>query len=139
MKARQRGSMSLEMAIMAPAVVAIIALTIFGGRYALATQTVNAAAAAAARAASIERSADAATSAASTNAAATLSNQDLQCVTTQVDVDTSGFASEVGQAATIQAAVTCEVSMAGLVGMPGSLTLTASATSPLDKYRERQK
>ena len=139
MKVGERGSVALEMAIVAPALLGVIALMIFGGRYALATQTVNAAAAGAARAASIERTSAAAKSAASATAIATLSNQDLRCVSTQVDVDTSGFTTEVGQAATIQATVTCEVSMAGLVGMPGSLTLTASATSPLDMYRERGK
>jgi Flp pilus assembly protein TadG len=139
MKAGERGSMSLEMAIMAPAIVAIIVLTIFGGRYALATQTVNAAAASAARAASIERSSGAAKSAAAANASATLSNQDLQCASSQVVVDTSGFSTPVGQAAMVEARVTCVVSMAGLVGMPGSLTLTSTATSPLDNFRERGK
>ncbi len=137
--AGERGSMSLEMAIMAPAVVAIIGLIIFGGRYALATQTVNAAAASAARAASIERSAGDARSSAASNAAATLSNEGLQCASTQVAVDTSGFATAVGQASTVRATVTCVVDMAGLVGMPGTLTLTAAATSPLDMYREREK
>lgn len=139
MRMGERGSAALEMAVVAPALLGIIALMIFGGRYALATQTVNAAAAAAARAASIERTAGTAKSSAAATAAATLSNQDLRCVSTQVDVDTSGFATEVGQAAMVEVSVTCAVSMAGLVGMPGSLTLSATASSPLDIYRERSK
>ncbi|MBA3019659.1 TadE family protein [Propionicimonas sp.] len=138
MKAGERGSAALEMAIVAPAILAVIALMIFAGRYALATQTVNAAAASAARAASIERTASAAKSSAAATASATLLNQDLRCASTQVDVDTSGFATAVGQAAMVRATVTCDVSMAGLIGMPGSLSLTASATSPLDNFRERK-
>jgi Flp pilus assembly protein TadG len=138
MRTRERGSVALEMAIVAPAILAVVALMIFAGRYALATQTVNAAAASAARAASIERTAAAAKSSAASTAAATLLNQDLRCVSTQVDVDTSGFATEVGQAAMVRATVTCDVSMAGLIGMPGSLTLSGSATSPLDTFRERK-
>lgn len=139
MRVGERGSAALEMAVVAPAILGIIALMIFGGRYALATQTVNAAASAAARAASIERTAGAAKSSAAATAAATLSNQDLRCLSTQVDVDTSGFETAVGQAAMVEVSVTCEVSMAGLVGMPGSLTLSSAALSPLDMYRERSK
>lgn len=137
MKELQRGSMSLEMAIMAPAVVLLVGLIVFSGRYALATQSVNAAAASAARAASIERTPSAAKTAARSNAVATLSNQDLECASTVVDVDSSGFSTPVGQAASVEVRVTCVVSMAGLIGMPGSISLTSVAISPLDMYRER--
>lgn len=137
---QERGSTALEMAILAPALLSFLLLIVFGGRYALATQSVNAAAAASARAASIERNATAAKSSATTTAAATLANQAISCLTVQTNTDTAGFRTDPGTAASITVTVTCELSLAGLtlIGVPGSMTITASSSSPLDTYRERQ-
>ena len=109
-----------------------------GGRVALSHQAVESAAADAARAASISRTQGQAASNAETAAAASLSSQNLRCVSTSVSIDTAGFASPVGTPASVGATVTCQVDLAGLLpGLPGSMTISATMRSPLDTYRER--
>jgi hypothetical protein len=68
-----------------------------------------------------------------------LAEQDLQCSSVQVDVETAGFAVPVGLPAHVRATVTCVVRLSDLAlpGFPGSRTVTATAVSPLDTYRER--
>ena len=68
-----------------------VALIILAGRVAIATQAVDSAATAAARTASIARTAGAADATARTAAAASLAEQSLQCVSSSVTVDTTGF------------------------------------------------
>lgn len=136
---RERGSATLEAVILAPALLALVALVVFGGRVVVAKQGVEAAAAQAARSASIARTAGAAQGLAEGAAAATLANQDLRCVASSVTVDTSGFAAPVGTQAQISATVTCTVDLADLLlaGAPGTRVVRATMTSPLDTYRER--
>jgi len=99
---------------------------------------VESAAADAARAASISRTQGQAASNAEAAAAASLSSQNLRCVSTSVTVDTAGFASPVGTPASVGATVNCQVDLAGLLpGLPGSMTISATMRSPLDTYRER--
>ena len=135
----ETGSIPLERAILAPAGLLIISVVIFAGRVALAHQSLDGAAASAAREASISRTQPAANSAATAAAAQTLTQQGLDCATTSVSVDTTGFASPAGTPATISATVTCVVPLADLAipGIPGSMTITGNASSPLDTYRER--
>lgn len=135
----ERGSVSLELAILGPALMMFVVLLIVGGRIALAGQAVQAAADEAARQASIARTQAQATATANTAAALSLSQQDLNCATTRIDVDTTGFAIAAGASAQVQATVTCVVDLADVAvpGVPGSHTMTATATSPIDTYRER--
>jgi Flp pilus assembly protein TadG len=136
---RERGSASIEAAVGLPAFLLFVALIIGAGRVAIARQGVEAAAAEAARSASIERTQAGATHAADSAAAATLANQHLPCVTTQISVDTSGFAVPVGTPATVTATVTCVVNLADISvpGLPGTLSISATMGSPLDTYRGR--
>ena len=130
----ERGSSVVEVVILAPALGMFVALIIAGGRVALSHQ----AAADAARAASISRTQGQAASNAEAAAAASLSSQNLRCVSTSVSIDTAGFASPVGTPASVGATVTCQVDLAGLLpGLPGSMTISATMRSPLDTYRER--
>lgn len=137
--ARDAGSASIELAILAPAVLAMFVAVLIGGRTNLARQSVEAAAFDAARTASLERTAGAAQAQASAAAFATLAGQGLHCSSTTVAVSTDGFAVPVGQPATVTATVTCRLSYAdiALPGMPGGAILTYSFESPLDKYRSR--
>ena len=139
MSASERGSATLEAVIVAPALLALVALIVFGGRVVIAKQGVEAAAAQAARSASIARSAGQAQGLAEASAAATLANQNLRCVNRSVAVDTSGFAAAVGTDAQVAATVTCTVDLADLLlaGAPGVRVISATMTSPLDTYRER--
>lgn len=131
--------MTIELVILGPAMVAFIALIVFGARVALAHQAVQVAANDAARAASIERTQGEAETASAAGAAASLHSQDLSCGGGHADVDTSGFGAELGETGTVRATVKCQVSMGALAmpGIPGSMDISASATSPIDAYRER--
>ena len=136
---RERGSAAIEAAVGVPAFMLFVALIIIAGRVAIATQAVQASASEAARVASIARTQGAAADAAKSAAASSLANQNLRCVRTAVSVDTAGFATPVGTPATIGAVVSCTVNLSDLSvpGVPGTRTVTAAASSPLDTYRER--
>ncbi|WP_232422876.1 TadE/TadG family type IV pilus assembly protein [Cellulosimicrobium cellulans] len=129
----------IEAVIGVPAVIFFIGLIIAAGRMAVAEQAVDAAAAEAARAASIARTQVQANEDAMTWASASLANQGLQCTSRNVEVDTGGFAAPPGTPASVSATVTCVVRLSDLAvpGLPGSRTITATMTSPIDTYRER--
>jgi Flp pilus assembly protein TadG len=133
------GSIVLELVVLAPAFTLIVAMLVFAGRVALASHAVAQAADEAARAASIARTQPEANRTAAAAARATLSQQHLDCITTQVGLDTSGFGQPVGTPANVGATVTCVVRLSDLAvpGVPGSRTVTATGSSPLDTYRER--
>lgn len=135
----ERGSVTLEAVILIPAFLLFVALVIAAGRVAVARQGVQTAAAEAARQASIARTAGEAITKAQAGARQTLADQQLQCLSSSVVTDTSGFAAPVGTPASVSATVTCQVDLAGVAipGLPGSLTITASFQSPLDTFRGR--
>jgi Flp pilus assembly protein TadG len=135
----ERGSAAIETAIGVPAFLLFIALIIGAGRVAIARQAVEAAATEGARSASVARTRSVADHEGSTSAAATLANQKLQCVTIQIVADTSEFSSPVGTAATVRVTVTCVVNLSDVAipGLPGTLPITATMSSPLDLYRGR--
>jgi Flp pilus assembly protein TadG len=139
MRRPERGSAAIETAIGVPAFVLFIALIIGAGRIAIARQSIEAAAAEGARSASIARTQSAADHDAAASAAATLDNQQLQCATTLVVVDTSDFARPVGTPGVVSVTVTCVVNLSDVAipGLPGTLPITRTMTSPLDTYRGR--
>lgn len=132
------GSTVIEVVILAPALALFLGLIIAGGRLAVAHQAVEAAAAQAARAASIARTQDEGLTAAQSAATPALGAQGLNCVASEVTVDVAGFATPAGTPASVGATVTCQVSLADtLPGLPGSVGVTATVRSALDTYRER--
>lgn len=134
-----RGSATVELVLIAPALLALLALTVLAGRIVLAGGTVEQVAAAGARAASLARTPAAAASAANAAVRQILGEQRLQCATVTVAVDTSGFGVPLGQPATVAVEVSCQVQLADLTvsGFPGTRTLSDRAVSPLDPYRGR--
>ena len=136
---RERGSATLELAIITPALLLVLGLVVVGGRVQVASGALEHAAATAAREASLMRTGAAAQAAATAAAARELDGQDLRCAATSTTVDTSGLARRVGQPATVAVTLTCTVSFADLAlpGLPGARILTATATSPLDRFRAR--
>lgn len=136
---KDRGSASVETVIIAPAFVLFIGLLVFAARMGMAHQSVEAAAFEAARSASLARTATEARAASQAGASATLANQSLRCQSTNVSVDLAGFAAPIGTAGSVQATVTCvvDLSSVSLPGVPGTRVVTATATSPIDTYRER--
>lgn len=137
--ARDRGSVTLEVAILAPVLILLVGAVIVVGRIQVAAGAVEQAARTAAREASLARDSDSARAAALTAADRELATSGIECATSTVAVDTGGFAAPLGQPAVVRVQVTCTVSMTDLAipGLPGSRTMTADAASPLDAFRSR--
>lgn len=134
----EKGSAAVEAVIGVPVFVLLILLAIMGGRVALAKQAVTAAAADAARAASLARDADRARSVALNAATFSLANQQLTCLDTTVTVNTTALRRPAGTPGEVSATVACTLQLADL-GLPGtaSRTIAATVTSPIDTFRER--
>ncbi len=134
-----RGSTTLELVVWAPGLLLMIGLLIVAGRVNSANAAVEQAAVDAARTASSARSAAGARDMARASAEKTLAAQGLQCTTTTVVLDTSGFGTRPGQSATVTATVTCPVRLSDLSvpGLPGTRTVSHTATSSIDTFRER--
>lgn len=135
----ERGSATLELVIMAPLLLLFLSVMIFGGRVALAGQAVQQAADEAARVASIARTQEEADQTAAKAARDTLDQQNLDCTIVQVHVNTAGFNAPLGQDSSVTATVSCPVRVGDLAipGLPGTRTVTATAVSPIDTWRER--
>ena len=135
----ERGSATIEAVIIVPALMLFVALLVAAGRVQLAHQSVDAAAAEAARAASISRTANEAQTRATVSGTQALANQGLRCASTSVTVDTVGFAVPVGTPATVSATINCVVALddVALPGLAGTITVEATVRSPLDTYRGR--
>jgi Flp pilus assembly protein TadG len=135
----QRGSAAVEITMLVPALLLTLGLIVVGGRVWFARTTVNEAANAAARAASLARVASEAAAAGRSAGAESLATGGLRCTSTTVEVSTAAFGVPVGTPATLTARVSCEVGFGDLVlpGLPGAIDLQASAASALDTYRSR--
>ena len=133
----ERGSVSIELVLLAPALLLLLSFAVVAGRTQIAESAVAEAARAAAREASLARSSDAAVAAAGAEQA--LRDQDLHCQSMTVKIDTAGFQAPPSQPADVTVTVSCVVGMADLLapGLPGSVTVEASFTSPIDAFRER--
>lgn len=135
----ERGSASLELVIVVPAVVAVIALLTAGWRLWSVRSQVREAAAAGARAATLARSGAEAEQAASAAIDADLETVGSSCTGPTVGIDVSAFSAPPGQGGDVGVDVTCEVPFTDLlIPMPGALTVEGHAGSRLDSFRERQ-
>jgi hypothetical protein len=134
----ERGSESVELAILLPVALLVLAMLVIGARIALASDRISGVAGIAARDASLARSATAAQQTAIASATEALADRDLHCADVQVTVDTSGFNSAPGAPASVTVAVACTVDLSdvGVAGLPGSRTLRDTASSPLDPARD---
>ncbi len=133
------GSAAIEAAVILPSLIMFLCLAIAGGRIVTSGSKIDAAAEDAAREASIHRTATAAQGAAHSAAAESLNDQGITCASTSVNVNTGGLSVPVGQVGTVTATVTCTVNLSDLLlpGVPGARTLTSTATSVVDQYRQR--
>ncbi len=129
-----RGSVSVEMAVLVlPLAVVMAVFAIFCFRLAGTRLDLNATASAAARAASLARSPQAARTAATDAARANLADHDRTCTPLTVDVDTSDFR-RGGQVAVT---ISCTLTTADLTGLalPGTLTGSSTAHAVIDTHR----
>lgn len=118
--------------------VPLVAVVIFMGRYGLADNTVQSAAAAAARDASLSGS-DSDAIPHATQAAQLALAGNVSCLSLSVVIGGDGLHTALGQTGTVTATITCRISTADLSFplIPGSLTITETAASPVDPYRQR--
>ena len=134
------GASAIEAVLIVPLVMVFASLIWAGYRISVAEDAVSQAAGAAARAATISRTAAEARGDARDVASSSLSTSGLECTSTSVDVDTTGFSVAVGQPASVRVSVSCRAPLEDLLvpGLSGSRLLQASATSPLDRFRTRR-
>lgn len=128
-----RGSMSVEMTTLVfPVTVVMVVFLLGAWQLSLARLDVHTAAAAAARAASLQPSPALADTAARETAAAVLADAGRACTDLDVDVDVSAF----GHGGHIEVTVTCHVATGDLTGLqaPGSAPTSASARAPIDTF-----
>lgn len=125
---------SLELVIITPVLLVMLLLVVGFGRLTHGRQLVEQAASAAARAGTLDSTPAQASVDARQAAHDVLDQAGVSCSKFDVNVDTSQFAPG-GQ---VSVTVTCTTSLSdlGLVGFPGSKTLSASAASPLEQFRE---
>lgn len=128
-----RGSVAVETAVVAPALVALLLLVVFAGRVSQADGDVRRAASEAARAASLRQHPADAEATATEVAASNLSTSGVACRTLETGVDTSEF----HPGGTVTVTVRCTASMrdVSLLGVPGSRTFVANSIQVIDRYR----
>ena len=127
------GSSTAEAALLTPLLVAVLLLVVLCGRLVTAKMDLQAAASAAARSASIARSDTAARAEADRTARETLAARGVTCQQVSVTVATGGL--RPGGAVTVTVACTVPLADLALLAVPGSRTVQATATSPVDVWR----
>lgn len=134
---RDAGSTTLEVAILTPALILVLGAMIVVGRVQLAAGAVEHAAAVAAREASLARTTSVATAAAQSAVDRELAATD--CSASSVTVDATGLSAPIGQPATVSVTVRCDIDLSDLAipVLPGTRTLTGSAISSVDTWRQR--
>lgn len=133
-RAADAGFASLELVILFPVLVLIVLLVVGFGRLSHGKDLVQQAASAAARAATLDSNPIQASSDARQAAHDVLDQAGVSCSSFTVNPDTSDF--EPGGQVSVTVSCTTTLSDLGLVGFPGHKTLTASATSPLEQFRQ---
>lgn len=135
----ERGAAAVELVILVPALVLVIGVLVAGWRLWSARAEVTDAAAAGARAATLERSGAQARQRAERVAQSNLDTFGLRCDPAAVSVDTTGFHRPSGSTADITVDVTCRVALQDLLvpGLPGYWEVSGSGTHRLDTFRER--
>jgi len=129
----ERGSVAVEVAVIAPALLFLMLLVVYAGKVSEADGNVERAASDAARAASLRQHPSDATTDAQETAAANLTAAGVPCLTLTTSVDTDHFV----PGGTVTVTVRCEAAMADvtLLGVPGRRTFTATAVEVIDTYR----
>lgn len=129
--------MSVEAAVIIPALVLFVGLLLTLARVAIADGAIGVAAAAGARAASLERTPEAGERAARAAVDHALDELSVRCGDTAVTLDSSGLGRRLGERATVSVRVRCGVDLADvtLPFIPGSVDVEATRTSPVDPLR----
>lgn len=128
------GSASIELILGTPLVILLLLFVVFAGRVVHARMITEDVAHQAARSASLQRNANAARAAVDTTIAATASGS--TCKEVEATTDTARF----GPGGSVTVTVTCHADLAGLslLALPGTTSISAAATSPIDPWRSTQ-
>jgi Flp pilus assembly protein TadG len=128
----EEGTALAELVIIAPVLLLVALLMIFFGRIESAQGDVEAAARAGAEAAVVQSSPALAQSSASAAVTATLSSEHMACPSPEVSTNVTNFYS----GGSVSVVVTCVARLSDVAapGIPGSKTLSASSTAPMDPY-----
>jgi Flp pilus assembly protein TadG len=129
----EHGSAAVELTLIAPVLLVVLLFVVGLGRMAHARQQVEAVAADAARAASLERNVPASTQVAQTAAEDSLGRAGLSCASKSVEVDVSKY--EPGGLIRVTITCTANLSDVAMAGFPGSRRFTATAVVPIETYR----
>jgi len=129
----EAGDATAELAILAPLLLLVISSILLLGQLGLAKTRVASAAGAAVDAAATAVSPAAAEAAAAQAVQAALANEGLACESEALRLDLADFI----PGGEVRATVSCTVAVGRetVPGLPGHLTLTASASAPVDPYR----
>lgn len=133
MRRNEEGSFSVELVVLAPVLVLLVAFVVILGRVSLAKGQVTDAARAGAQAGAASASGDQAQSAAAQAVSSTLTGEHLTCAQLGVLADAAGF--RPGGSISVQVACTVSDAQVALPGLPGSQTLHAQVTAPIDPFR----
>ncbi len=130
----EQGSAPVELLIMTPVIVMMVGLALFTGRVGTIKQDVISASRDSARAASARQFAGPASADGEAAAHQTLAARNVPCQTLTVSVDTSNLA----PGGSVTSTVTCVVDLSdvtSLLGLPGTVTIDATSTAIVDRYR----
>ncbi len=133
MRNDDRGSVAVETAVVAPALVVLLLLVVFAGRVAQADGDVRRAASEGARAASLEQYPESAELAAAESVRANLSTSGVVCGRLETTVDTSNFAP--GGSVTVSVRCTASMADVALLGVPGERVFESRSVEVIDRYR----
>ena len=135
----ERGALSVELLFLTPVLVLVLLVVLAAGRIAIAENAMQAAANAAAREASLARTTPVAQSNAAQAAAQTLNQDGYTCTTLTITINDSGINAPLGELGEVGASVTCTLQLSdlGIPALGNTMELSATATSPVDAFRER--
>lgn len=128
-----RGSVAVETAVVAPALIVLLLLVVFAGRVSQAEAAVQRAASEASRAASLEFDTASATEVAEATVAANLASSQVVCADLETDIDVH----DLVPGGRVSVTVRCVAPMSdlALLGVPGQRTMSATSIEVVDRYR----
>ncbi|GGM81137.1 hypothetical protein GCM10012275_59750 [Longimycelium tulufanense] len=129
----ERGSVAVELTLLTPVLILLLLFVVFCGRVAEARLRVDDAAHQAVRAATLARSNTQATAEARATMEVALGQAGVSCSNLSVDTQTGGLQ----PGSTVTTVIHCEIGLSdlSLLGVPGSITVEASAASVVDQWR----
>lgn len=129
----EEGSLTVELVILIPVLLLLAITSLVFGRVSEARQQVVEAARAAAESAAVQPSPQSAESGAADAAMASVTDRGPTCAQAEVITDVNHFV----PGGYVTVTVECQVALSDLAvpGLPGSTTVQATSTAPIDPYR----